>query len=202
MVRSIHGSGSRASPGTHVTSNQSDSHTPQSQRIVVPPALDSSEAPLGTTGTGESSRVPSIDPRAPRGSAHLKPPLIDLSDRQLIKAISDEYAGSAKVLFGDRASTSGRSTSSTATSRREYKMAHEIDSLKNELSTTKSELTQKVDEMKNLVNLLVAKLGVDTSILMPLSSGNLGASSSSRHGGEVDLGQDDAVNNEDHDEDF
>ncbi|KAJ7957700.1 hypothetical protein O6P43_023967 [Quillaja saponaria] len=105
--------------------------------------------------------------------------------------------GSAKVLFGDRASTSGRSTSSTATSWREYEMAHEIDSLKNELSTTKSELTQKVDEMKNLVNLLVAKLGVDTSILMPSSSGNVGASSSSRHGGEVDLGQDDAVNNED-----
>ncbi|KAJ7957701.1 Transposon protein, putative, CACTA, En/Spm sub-class [Quillaja saponaria] len=86
----IHGSGSRASPGTHVTCNQSDSHTLQSWRIVVPPASDSSEAPLGTTRTEESSKVPSIDPRAPRGSAHLEPPHVDLSDRQLIKAISDE----------------------------------------------------------------------------------------------------------------
>ncbi|KAJ7949299.1 Transposase, Ptta/En/Spm, plant [Quillaja saponaria] len=63
----IHGSGSRVLPGTHVTYNQSDSHTPQSGRIIVPPATDSSEASLGTTGTGESSRVPSINLRAPRG---------------------------------------------------------------------------------------------------------------------------------------
>ncbi|KAJ7949301.1 Transposase, Ptta/En/Spm, plant [Quillaja saponaria] len=77
----IHGSGSRVLPGTHVTYNQSDSHTPQSGRIIVPPATDSSEASLGTTGTGESSRVPSINLRAPRGSAHLEPPPVDLSDR-------------------------------------------------------------------------------------------------------------------------
>ncbi|KAJ7976161.1 Transposon, En/Spm-like protein [Quillaja saponaria] len=43
-----------------------------------------------TARTGESSRVPSIDSRASRGSAHLELPPADLSDRQLIKAISDE----------------------------------------------------------------------------------------------------------------